>query len=186
MKILIVSKYCDGNWNYFQIFQISIFAKQFHLYWIGSLPRHKNTKQNHQLQRRLCRRLQNWLLQITRFSSVLDVADTIGQLKLCVSHSYDLCLPSNVPILLSDPGVPWAWSVGPGLSKSKILLKLCWCNSDDDFWWFPHWNGEKKVGHHLEWSHIKSKMCSVISEDNRTRIQPVPEHFRHFAHFVTR
>jgi len=45
---------------------------------------------------------------------------------------------------------------------------------------------EKKVGHHLEWSHIKSKMCSVISEDNRTRIQPVPEHFRHFAHFVAR
>ena len=45
---------------------------------------------------------------------------------------------------------------------------------------------KKKVGHHLEWSHIKSKMCSVISEDNRTRIQPVPEHFIHFAHFVTR
>ena len=27
-------------------------------------------------------------------------------------------------------------------------------------------------------------MSSVISEDNRTRIQPVPEHFKHFAHFV--
>ena len=45
---------------------------------------------------------------------------------------------------------------------------------------------QKKVRHHLEWSHINSKMCSVISEDNRSRIQPVPEHFRHFAHFVTR
>ena len=35
---------------------------------------------------------------------------------------------------------------------------------------------QKKVGRHLEWSHINSKMCSVIIEDNRTRIQPVPEH----------
>ena len=45
---------------------------------------------------------------------------------------------------------------------------------------------QKKVRHHLEWSHINSKMCSVITEDNRSKIQPVPEHFRHFAHFVTR
>ena len=44
----------------------------------------------------------------------------------------------------------------------------------------------KKVRRHLEWSHINSKMCSVISEGNRTRIQPVIKLFRHFAHFVTR
>ena len=44
---------------------------------------------------------------------------------------------------------------------------------------------KKKVGHHLEWSHIKSKMCSVSDFHRRTRIQPVLEHFRHFAHFVS-
>ena len=45
---------------------------------------------------------------------------------------------------------------------------------------------QKKVGHHLEWSHINSKMCYVICEGNRSRIQPVLEDFKYFAHFVTR
>ena len=45
---------------------------------------------------------------------------------------------------------------------------------------------KKKVGHHSEWSTINSEICSVISDNNRTKIQPVPNHFRHFAHFVTR
>ena len=46
--------------------------------------------------------------------------------------------------------------------------------------------GPKKVRRHLERSHINSKMCSVISEGNRTRIQPVIKLFGNFAHFVTR
>ena len=60
------------------------------------------------------------------------------------------------------------------------------------FWNLAHFTlyftkgGQKKVAPHLEWTHIDSKMCSGTLEANRTRIQPVLKHFRHFAHFVSR
>ena len=46
--------------------------------------------------------------------------------------------------------------------------------------------GQKKAATHLEWTHIDSKMCSGTLEANRTIIQPVLKHFRHFARFVSR
>ena len=44
---------------------------------------------------------------------------------------------------------------------------------------------QKKVAHPFEWSDINSKNIPVISEGNRTRIQPVLGLARHFAHFVS-